>query len=58
MHPQVLNICELGIVVATISYLGLFQGDPNKTRRANSFLPCDFCKSTNFTNFVVVSYGI
>ncbi|XP_071678007.1 uncharacterized protein [Lolium perenne] len=39
---EVLNIRELGTMVATIPYPGLLQRDPNKTRRPNSFLPCDF----------------
>ncbi|XP_048538763.1 uncharacterized protein LOC125517597 isoform X3 [Triticum urartu] len=43
---EVLNICELGTMVAAISYPSLLQRDPNKTRRPNSFLPSDFQRPT------------
>jgi len=35
-------------MVATVSYLGLLQGDPNKARRTSPLLPCDIRKFISF----------
>jgi len=45
-------------MVATVSYLGLLQGDPNKARRTSPLLPCDIRKFISFYAVDQVCFSI